>query len=183
MASLSLPGVAAIAKSSGKQARLPVFAADNVAWDDRLIRSWVTPQTGVTRGSGAHRPASSRAFPISCWSTILAWALCDDLPAVPISRLLDRRMAELMTSCVLFATIRHAREIPLFERARRRRQRPCVRPKALSTVQVSILGLVVPADAKMRGVLGERELDLLPQHAKLINVSRGVVVEERLDDV
>jgi phosphoglycerate dehydrogenase-like enzyme len=35
----------------------------------------------------------------------------------------------------------------------------------------------------MRGVLGERKLDLLLQHAKLINVSRGAVVEERLDDV
>jgi glyoxylate/hydroxypyruvate reductase len=27
---------------------------------------------------------------------------CDDRPVVPISRLLDHRMAELMTSCVLF---------------------------------------------------------------------------------
>lgn len=56
----------------------------------------------------------------------------------------DRGMAELMTSYVLFPTIRYAREILLFERAQRRRQRPGVHPKALSTLEVSIFGLGVP---------------------------------------
>ena len=154
----------------------------------------------------------------------------DDLPAVPISRLLDRGMVGLMTSYVLFATIRYARDIPLFERAQRRRQWHYVHPKALSTVQVSILGLgelgaaaacalaqlgfkvcgwartdkqlpgvtcvagdaalapllavteilivMLPLTPKTRGLLGERELGLLPQGAKLINVSRGAVIDE-----
>jgi len=37
----------------------------------------------------------------------------DDLPAVPISRLLDPGMIGLMTSYVLFATIRYARHSAL----------------------------------------------------------------------
>jgi len=154
----------------------------------------------------------------------------EDLPAVPISRLLDRGMVALMTSYILFATIRYARDIPLFERAQRRRQWHYVHPKALSSVQVGILGLgelgaaaacalaqlgfkvcgwartekqlpgvscvagdaalapllsvteilivMLPLTAKTRGLLGERELGLLPQGAKLINVSRGAVVDE-----
>jgi glyoxylate/hydroxypyruvate reductase len=154
----------------------------------------------------------------------------EDLPAVPISRLLDRGMVALMTSYILFATIRYARDIPLFERAQRRRQWHYVHPKALSSVQVGILGLgelgaaaacalaqlgfkvcgwartekqlpgvscvagdaalapllsdteilivMLPLTAKTRGLLGERELGLLPQGAKLINVSRGAVIEE-----
>ena len=53
-------------------------------------------------------------------------------------------MAELMTSYVLLAAIRYAPEIPLFERAQRRRQWPNVHPKALLTVEVSILGLGIP---------------------------------------
>jgi glyoxylate/hydroxypyruvate reductase len=53
-------------------------------------------------------------------------------------------MAELTTSYVLFATIRYAREIPLFERAQRRRERPYVHPQALSAVELSVLGLGVP---------------------------------------
>jgi glyoxylate/hydroxypyruvate reductase len=154
----------------------------------------------------------------------------DDLPAAPISRLLDRGMVELMTSYVLFATIRYARDIPLFERAQRRRQWHYVHPQALSTVKVSILGLgelgaaaacalaqlgfkvcgwartdkqlpgvtcvagdaalapllavtdilivMLPLTPKTRGLLGKRELGLLPPGAKLINVSRGAVINE-----
>src|SRR5215472_17031000 len=154
----------------------------------------------------------------------------EDLPAVPISRLLDRGMVALMTSYILFATIRYARDIPLFERAQRRRQWHYVHPKALSSVQIGILGLgelgaaaacalaqlgfkvcgwartekqlpgvscvagdaalapllsvteilivMLPLTAKTRGLLGERELGLLPQGAKIINVSRGAVVDE-----
>jgi glyoxylate/hydroxypyruvate reductase len=154
----------------------------------------------------------------------------DDLPAVPISRLLDPGMVALMTSYVLFATIRYARDIPLFERAQRRRQWHYVHPRALSSVQVGILGLgelgaaaacalaqlgfkvrgwarsdkqlpgviCMPGDAALepllaltdilivmlpltrntRGLLGKRELNLLPQGAKLINVSRGGVIDE-----
>ena len=40
-----------------------------------------------------------------------------DLPDVPISRLSDTGMVSLMTSYVLFAAIRYARDIPIFERA------------------------------------------------------------------
>src|SRR5262245_47968743 len=40
----------------------------------------------------------------------------DDLPEVPIARLSDPGMASLMTSYVLFAVIRYARDIPDFER-------------------------------------------------------------------
>jgi len=64
----------------------------------------------------------------------------DDQPAVPISRLLDPGMVALMTSYVLFATIRYARDIALFERAQRRWQWHYVQPRALSSVRVGILG-------------------------------------------
>lgn len=154
----------------------------------------------------------------------------DDLPAVPISRLLDPGMVALMTSYVLFATIRYARDIPVFECAQRRRQWHYIHPRALSTVRVGILGLgelgapaacalaqlgfkvrgwartdkylpgvacvsgdaalaalladteilivMLPLTAHTRGLLGQRELGLLPKGAKLINVSRGAVLDE-----
>jgi glyoxylate/hydroxypyruvate reductase A len=154
----------------------------------------------------------------------------DDLPPVPISRLSDIGMVKLMTSYVLFATIRYARDIPTFETAQRQRKWHYVHPRALSTIRVGVLGLgelgasaavalahagfdvrgwartpknlsgvacvsgpkalasfladveilivMLPLTAETRGLLGSRELDLLPYGAKLINVSRAAVIDE-----
>lgn len=65
----------------------------------------------------------------------------DDLPDVPITRLSDDGMVQLMTSYVLFSVIRYARDIPLFERAQRRGEWHYVHPRALSDIRVGVLGL------------------------------------------
>lgn len=154
----------------------------------------------------------------------------NDLPDVPISRLSDTGMVSLMTSYVLFAAIRYARDIHLFERAQRRSEWHYVHPRALSDIRVSVLGLgelgtpaaqalaglgfdvrgwsrslkqiagvkcsagletldnflseteiliiLLPLTPETRGLLDARRLSLLPKGAKLINASRGAVVDE-----
>ena len=153
-----------------------------------------------------------------------------DLPDVPISRLSDTGMVSLMTSYVLFAAIRHARDIPIFERAQRRSEWHYVHPRPLSDINVGVLGLgelgtpaaralaaigfdvrgwsrslkqidgvtcsagpetldafmsgteilivLLPLTSETRGLLDAQRLSLLPWGAKLINASRGAVVEE-----
>ncbi len=65
----------------------------------------------------------------------------DDLPDVPITRLSDPKMSRMMAGYVLFAVIRHARNIPAFERAQRRRRWHYIHPRDPETVRVGILGL------------------------------------------
>jgi glyoxylate/hydroxypyruvate reductase A len=155
----------------------------------------------------------------------------DDLPDVPISRLSDDGMVSLMTSYVLFAVIRYARDIPTFERAQRRAQWHYIHPRPLSAVKVAVLGLgelgsaaaaslaqtgfdvtgwartqktipgvrcvagrdalgdvlarseivviLLPLTPETRGLIGARELALMPRGAKLINAARGAVVDEQ----
>jgi glyoxylate/hydroxypyruvate reductase A len=50
-------------------------------------------------------------------------------------------MVQLMTSYVLFAVIRHARDIGAFERAQRRGEWHYIHPRPLSTFRVGVLGL------------------------------------------
>ena len=154
----------------------------------------------------------------------------DDLPDVPISRLSDPGMVALMTSYVLFAVIRYARDIPVFERAQRRGEWRYVHPRALSDIKVGVLGLgelgapaatalaelgfdvrgwsrtakhlagvrcltgeqgfgevlreseilvvLLPLTPATRNLLGEGELARLPRGAKLVNASRGSVIDE-----
>lgn len=154
----------------------------------------------------------------------------NDLPDVPISRLSDIGMVSLMTSYVLFAAIRYARDIPVFERAQRRGEWHYVHPRALSDIRVGVLGLgelgtpaaqalagvgfdvrgwsrslkqiagvkcsagletldaflaeteiliiLLPLTPETRGLLDAQRLSLLPWGAKLINASRGAVVDE-----
>jgi glyoxylate/hydroxypyruvate reductase len=154
----------------------------------------------------------------------------NDLPSVPISRLQDQGMVALMTSYIMFAVIRYARDIPIFERAQRQRWWHYVHPRALSAIEVGVLGLgelgapaacslatagfsvrgwsrtpknlpgvtcvagrasldafladteilvvMLPLTPDTNGLLGESELARLPKGAKLINVSRGAVIDE-----
>jgi len=65
-----------------------------------------------------------------------------DLPLnVPITRISDPQMARMMTGYVLFATLRHAREIPFFEQAQRRGQWAYRHPRNPEDIRVAVLGL------------------------------------------
>jgi glyoxylate/hydroxypyruvate reductase len=146
----------------------------------------------------------------------------DDLPDVPISRLSDTGMVSLMTSYILFAVLRYARDIPIFERAQRRKQWQYVHPRALADIKlgapaaqalaglgfdvrgwsrtaktiagvactcgrdaldsfladIEILVVMLPLTPDTRGLLGARALALLPRGSKLVNASRGAVIDE-----
>jgi glyoxylate/hydroxypyruvate reductase A len=65
----------------------------------------------------------------------------DDLPDAAITRLSDPKMSRMMTSFVLFAVTRHARNIPAFERAKRERRWHYIHPRDPETIRVGILGL------------------------------------------
>ncbi|WP_063582049.1 2-hydroxyacid dehydrogenase [Achromobacter ruhlandii] len=66
----------------------------------------------------------------------------DDLPAgVPVTRITDPEMARMMAGYVLFATLRHARDIPWFEQAQRRGQWAYRHPRAPADTRVAVLGL------------------------------------------
>jgi glyoxylate/hydroxypyruvate reductase A len=78
-----------------------------------------------------------------------------DLPPVPIARLNDPGMVQLMTSYVVFAVTRHARDIPQFERAQRRGAWHYVHPRPLGEIAVGVLGLGElggPAAAALAGL-------------------------------
>jgi glyoxylate/hydroxypyruvate reductase len=65
----------------------------------------------------------------------------DDLPDVPITRLSDPKMARMMAGYVLFAVLRHARNIAAFERAQRERRWHYIHPRDPETISVGVLGL------------------------------------------
>jgi glyoxylate/hydroxypyruvate reductase len=66
----------------------------------------------------------------------------DDLPqGVPIARISDPQMARMMAGYVLFATLRHARDIPHFEQAQRKGTWAYRHPRSPDEVRVTVLGL------------------------------------------
>lgn len=65
----------------------------------------------------------------------------DDLPDVPITRLSDPEMARMMAGYVLFAVLRHARDIPHFEAAQARREWAYRHPRPAAEITVAVLGL------------------------------------------
>jgi glyoxylate/hydroxypyruvate reductase A len=66
----------------------------------------------------------------------------EDLPAdVPITRISDPRMARMMAGYVLFAALRHAREIPYFEQAQKRGEWAYRHPRNPEDIRVAVLGL------------------------------------------
>lgn len=66
----------------------------------------------------------------------------DDLPAdVPITRITDPQMARMMAGYVLFAVLRHAREIPHFEQAQRQGTWSYRHPRSPDQTTVAVLGL------------------------------------------
>jgi len=66
----------------------------------------------------------------------------DDLPAgVPITRIADPKMSRMMAGYVLFAVLRHAREIPFFEQAQRLGEWAYRHPRGPEEITVAVLGL------------------------------------------
>ncbi len=66
----------------------------------------------------------------------------DDLPSgIPITRITDPQMARMMAGYVLFAVLRHARDIPYFEQAQRRGEWAYRHPRAPQEITVAVLGL------------------------------------------
>ncbi|GBD48908.1 2-hydroxyacid dehydrogenase [Methylopila sp. Yamaguchi] len=65
----------------------------------------------------------------------------DDLPDAPITRLSDPLMARMMAGYVLFAVLRHARDIPVFERAQRQGRWVYVHPRPAEEIRVGVMGL------------------------------------------
>ena len=65
----------------------------------------------------------------------------DDLPPLPICRLNDPGMVQLMCSYVTHAVTRVARDFHRMERAQRRCEWHYIHPRALNTHRVSVLGL------------------------------------------
>jgi glyoxylate/hydroxypyruvate reductase len=102
--------------------------------DVRYVLAWKPPM-------GFFAPFRNLALVVNLGSGVDALVGRDDLPEVPISRLSDRGMVQLMTSYVLFAVIRHARDIPAFERAQRRGEWHYIHPRPLSSFRVGVLGL------------------------------------------
>lgn len=64
-----------------------------------------------------------------------------DLPDVPITRLSDPNMSRMMAGFVLFAVLRYARDIPVFERAQRDGIWTYVHPRDPKDIRVAVLGL------------------------------------------
>ncbi|MDF3822154.1 glyoxylate/hydroxypyruvate reductase A [Leptospira sp. 96542] len=65
-----------------------------------------------------------------------------DLPKdTPITRITDPNMSRMMAGYVLFAVLRHAREIPFFEAAQRRGEWAYRHPRAPEEITVAVLGL------------------------------------------
>lgn len=65
----------------------------------------------------------------------------DDLPPVPLARISDPAMSRMMASFVLFAVLRHARDIPALERAQREGRWHVIAPRTTDEFRVGVLGL------------------------------------------
>jgi glyoxylate/hydroxypyruvate reductase A len=102
--------------------------------DIRYALVWKPPQ-----GFFARFP--NLALVVNLGAGVDALVARDDLPPVPITRLSDPNMAQMMAGFVLFAVLRYARDIPVFERAQRAGRWHYVHPRAASEVRVGVMGM------------------------------------------
>lgn len=109
-------------------------AVDGDPTDVRYALVWKPPQ-----GFFARFP--NLGLVINLGAGVDALVARDDLPDVPITRLSDPNMSQMMASFVLFCVLRHAREIPTFERAQREGRWHYVHPRTAGEIRVGVLGL------------------------------------------
>ncbi|HMK81989.1 MAG TPA: NAD(P)-dependent oxidoreductase, partial [Xanthobacteraceae bacterium] len=100
----------------------------------RYVLTWKPP-------SGFFAAFPNLALVVNLGAGVDSLVARDDLPDVPIARLSDDGMVALMTSYVMFAVLRYARNIPAHERAQRRGEWRYIHPRALSEIKVGVLGL------------------------------------------
>lgn len=102
-----------------------------------------------------------------------------DLPAqLPITRITDPQMSRMMASYVLFATLRHARDIPYFEAAQRRGEWAYRHPRNPEDIRVAVLGLG-ELGARAAGELQRQGLTVLgwsrsPRHIDGVQCHAGL---------
>ncbi|MBP2150237.1 glyoxylate/hydroxypyruvate reductase A [Xanthobacter flavus] len=109
-------------------------AVDGDAADIRYALVWKPPQ-----GFFARFP--NLQLVINLGAGVDALVARDDLPHLPITRLSDPNMSRMMASFVLFCVLRHARDIPTFERAQREGRWHYVHPRTAEETRVGVLGL------------------------------------------
>lgn len=117
--------------------------------DIRYALAWVPPE-----GFFARFP--NLELVVNLGAGVDALMQRDDLVPVRFSRLNDPGMEAMMTSYVVFAVTRYARDIPVFERAKRRGEWDYVHPRPLFEITVGVLGLgeLGGAAARMLAAMG-----------------------------
>lgn len=121
---------------SAADARITVRRADEIE-DPGAVRValvWKPPAGFFARFPGLR-------LVVNLGAGVDALVARDDLPAVPITRLSDPDMARMMAGFVLFAVLRHARDIPFFEAAQREGRWRYRHPRAPEEIRVGVLGL------------------------------------------
>lgn len=122
------------------QSQLPalrVVRADEVDDPDEIHFAlvWKPP-------AGYFQPMRHLKLIVNLGAGVDSLASREDLPPhVPITRISDPDMARMMAGYVLFATLRHARDIPYFEAAQRRGEWAYRHPRNPGDVRVAVLGL------------------------------------------
>ncbi|QTL02359.1 glyoxylate/hydroxypyruvate reductase A [Aquabacter sp. L1I39] len=90
---------------------------------------------------GFFAPFTNLKLVVNLGAGVDALVARDDLPPVPITRISDPDMSRMMASFVLMAVLRHARDIPLFEKAQREGRWHYVQPRPADEISVGVLGL------------------------------------------
>ncbi|MEP9350924.1 glyoxylate/hydroxypyruvate reductase A [Xanthobacter sp. KR7-225] len=144
---------------------------DAAAWTDALRRE--LPDLDVAISTRPYDPAAVRYAlvwqpPVGFFAPLVNLALVTnlgagvdalvgraDLPGVPVTRICDPEMARMMASFVLLAVLRHARDIPMLEQARRERRWHWVNPRTAGEITVGILGLGELGARAAREVAGQ----------------------------
>ncbi|MGO4393656.1 2-hydroxyacid dehydrogenase [Variovorax sp. M-6] len=122
------------------QAQLPALHVVHASQAERpelidYALVWKPPQ-------GIFRQMTNLRLIINLGAGVDSLVTRDDLPGnIPITRITDPQMSRMMAGYVLFAVLRHARDIPLFEQAQRSGEWTYRHPRSPEEITVAVLGL------------------------------------------